>query len=302
MKVIGAVSVPEKLESEADYEEDIDLEDVYSDDDEDLDVDGEDDITEVEEEDDEEEDEEEDDGFQAEQDIESDADAEDETSEEAEHEDDEDDSIGSKKTVNKLSKAEIRLIAQKKQIKQLQREKQELEAKMQEKAIANEKEAIKQKFISEDYDEDVAEKMANDELRIRQLEERQAMLDFRDENEELFARYPQAKKEATRIMKSMQATGMTAEQICRGMYGTVKTANEAERRALDAVKGNIQSKQAKKSPSSIGTNTVDLTSQQLKHKAFIERNFLDGDKMSTQEYMKFLQRNKSTVTKNERRY
>ena len=216
-------------------------------------------------------------------------------------EEEEPEPVKSKKEGGKLTKAEIRLIALKKENKQLIKEKQELEGRIQEKSLATEKETIKQKLIAEDYDEDVAEKMANDELRIRQLEERQALLDFRDENDSLFVKYPQAKTDAKTIMRNMQATGMTAEQLCRGMYGTAKAANELERRASEGAKGNIPSKSARK-PITQQSKQAELTSRDLAYKAKLEREFLGGDKMSTEEFQKFLTRKKSTIVKaNERR-
>lgn len=221
-------------------------------------------------------------------------DTEEEDADEEETDDIEEEPVKSKKEGGKLSKAEIRLIELKKQNKQLQKDKQELEARVAEKAKASEKEALKQKFISEDYDEDVAEKMANDELRIRQLEERQAVLDFRDANDDLFAKYPQAKAQAQTIMQNIRATGMTAEQICRGLYGAPKAANEIEQRAIDSAKGNIASKSARK-PIQSQTKQVSLTAKELAHKARLEKAFLDGNKMSIEEYQKFLNRNKSTI-------
>lgn len=220
---------------------------------------------------------------------------------EDESDDIEEEPVKSKKEGGKLTKAEIRLIALKKENKQLLKEKQELEGRIKEKSLASEKETLKQKFIAEDYDEDVAEKMANDELRIRQLEERQALLDFRDENDSLFVKYPQAKADAKTIMHNMKATGMTAEQLCRGMYGTPKAANELERRASDGAKGNIPSKSARK-PITQQSKQAELTSRDLAYKARLEREFLGGDKMSTEEFQKFLTRKKSTIVKaNERR-
>ena len=243
-------------------------------------------------EDDTDEDELEEDALDEDDDSDEPEDTEEEVDEE-EADDIEEAQVESKKEGGKLSKAEIRLIELKKQNKQLQKDKQELEARVAEKAKANEKEALKQKFISEDYDEDVAEKMANDELRIRQLEERQAVLDFRDANDDLFAKYPQAKAQAQTIMQNIRVTGMTAEQICRGLYGAPKAANEIDQRAIDSVKGNIPSKSARK-PIQSQTKQVSLTAKELAHKARLERAFLDGQKMSIEEYQKFLNRNKST--------
>lgn len=216
-----------------------------------------------------------------------------------ENEDDEEEESGEPESAKpKLSKAEIKLIALKNENKVLQQEKLKLESQMQEKATAKEKEEIRQSLIDNDYDPDVAEKMAADEIRMRRLEEKQAVLDFRDSNDELFAKYPQARQDVNSIMRNAKATGMTAEQICRGLYGSPQPINDVERRAMDAVRGNIKSKETR-TPNTQQSRQAELTSRELSHKARLERNFLDGEKMTTEDYRKFINRKKSTV--NERR-
>lgn len=209
--------------------------------------------------------------------------------------DDKEESSKAKKN-GKLSKAEIKLIALKRQNKELLQEKVKLEQKFQENAITKERESIKQKLLDQNYDPDVAEKMAADEIRMRSLEEKQAILDFRDSNESLFAKYPQARSEATSIMRNSNATGMTPEQICRGLYGSPKPANDLEQRAIDAVRGKIKPKQSR-TPNTEQSSKAELTSRELQYKSILEKNFLDGEKMSIEEFKEFQSRRKSTQSK-----
>lgn len=280
--ILDGVTEPEVVEEEVDPENDIPEDDFddYDDDEEDEDEDK--------------------DGVEVGNDTDdddSDDSEDDEVSEDTDEEPEEDSGV---KVGGKLSKEEMKIIAQKKEIKKLQKERDELRKKEQQKVLAKEKEQLKQKFISEDYDEDVAEKMANDELRIRQLEERQALLDFRDENETLFDKYPQAKVNAMKIMQSITATGMTAEQICRGLYGAPKPANDMEQRALDSAI-DTEDTTPKKNPIVQQTESLSLSNKQLAYKRRLEREFLNNEKMSNQDFQKFMNRKRSTMTGNERR-
>ena len=204
-------------------------------------------------------------------------------------EDDEDDTLlqttGKGK---KLSPQELKIIA-------LKKEKQELERKLQEKndsdanaRLENERTSIKDKFIKEGWDEDSAKTMTETELRLKRIEEREAITDFKEENESVFARYPQAKTDILTIMKNSKLTGMTAEQICRGLYQ--ETVPDADKRALDAAMGKStrETTDTTRVSSALRSNSTPnanaLTPSEQRYKRMLEIKFKDGSKMTDDEF------------------
>lgn len=198
----------------------------------------------------------------------------------------------SAKTPNQPTKAEIKVINLRKENQRLLREKQELESRLAEKSQKQEKDTLKAALVEKGYDEETAERRADEELRIRRIEERQAILDFREENEEVFAKYPQAKQEAKRILQSVTATGMTALQVCRGLYG--ESARPAhEERAIQAARGdanyskNTAPNTAKTERSAGANSTVQLSAEDRRLKGWLERAVNNGKPMSNEEFMKY---------------
>ena len=200
-----------------------------------------------------------------------------------------------KKGKKKLTPAEIKVINLKKENQKLQQDKERLEQQMQDKRSAQEKEKLESDFVAQGYDEDTAKNMAANEVRIKQIEQRQAILDFRDNNEEVFDRYPEAKKNVADIMQKSTASGLTAEQICLALYGQGQ-AKPREERAARAVRGE--------STRETGTDVVSeasrfgnrpegessLTAGQRKEKRMLERMFNNGDKMTDAEYLRHSKR------------
>lgn len=158
---------------------------------------------------------------------------------EAEEEDAEPEAVATEptKTKHKLTPADIAIIETKKANKLLEKRLKDLEAKLAEQAQAKVAESGIAKYIEQGNDEETAKRLYKEDQRSSVLEERVELLDFREENAEVFAKYPQAKVNAKEIMQVVkQGKGfVTAEQICIGLYGSGKPDREA--RAIAAAKG-----------------------------------------------------------------
>ena len=194
-------------------------------------------------------------------------------------------------TGKKLSPAELKIIALKKEkqaLEQQLKEKKETETKAQADA---DRETILNRFIEQGWEPDTAKVMTETELRIKSLEMKEAIMDFREANTEVFTAYPQAKADIATIMKKARLTGMTAEQICRGLYAT--TIPDNEKRALDAINGKStrEVKDTTNVSSAIrGNNTIDsvgLTPSELREKRILEQRFNGGNKLTDKEYRQY---------------
>lgn len=190
------------------------------------------------------------------------------------------------KANKQLSPEAIKIINLKKELAESQRAQRELldgqKKQQQEKDIA----ARQAKLEEQGYDPDTAKNMSVTEIRIAQLEERTAKFDFMEENAEVFAKFPQAKANVLTIMNNTKLTGMTAEQVCKGLYGTADVP-AYEKRAMDSIKGNIPSTQSKPNLNNARTATATdgLSAKELAEKAFLERTF--KEKLTVEEYLKY---------------
>jgi hypothetical protein len=134
--------------------------------------------------------------------------------------------------------------------------------------------------------------MSVDELRLRQIEERQAVLDFREENEEVFAKYPDAKKDAKLIMQKARAAELTAEQVCVALYGSAGRP-EHETRALKAAMGEPtrETRGSEKAERTKGRSESDeniqLSASDRRLKAELERRFNKGKPITAKEYLQY---------------
>jgi hypothetical protein len=191
------------------------------------------------------------------------------------------------KANKQLSPMEIKLI-------NLKKENQALATKLKQKESADnairleqEQEALKAKFIEEGYDSDTAKNMSATEVRMKQLEEKTAKYDFMEENEDVFKRFPQAKADVIKIMNNSKLTGMTAEQICKGLYNDETPAYE--KKNLKAVKGESEPKDTKPNLNSARQTTSNdgLTPREISEKTRLERLFNNGENLSISEYRKY---------------
>ena len=199
-----------------------------------------------------------------------------------------------RKAKKKLSPADIKVINLKKEKQKLEQEKAELQRKLQEKNQAKETENLQAQFVAQGYDEDTAKNMAANEIRIKQIELRQAVLDFRDANEDTFDKYPEAKKNVADIMQKSKASGLTAEQICMALYGQAKV-NPREERASRAARGEatrVTTEDSVSRASRTGTRQeeVSLTSAQRREKRILEQTFNNGKQMTNAEYLRYSRR------------
>ena len=190
-----------------------------------------------------------------------------------------------------LSPAEIKLINLKKELAQAQKELIEKEKQLQVKANEQEKENLREELVKKGYDPEYAESFAESKIEIKQLKEKAAIADFKDENEDVFSKYPQARVNAATIMRNVQLTGMTAEQICIGLYGE-KKVSDMETRAIKAAQG-ISTKEVKQETGSgyIPSATTKTAgkglsrTEQLEKREF-ERVFNQGKPLTEEEYRK----------------
>ena len=132
-----------------------------------------------------------------------------------------------------LSPAERAIVEAKREAKLLRKEKEELERKLAEReANKTEEDALYTKYLDE-YDEKEARRRARDDMKQSSLERQIEVLTFERKNRKVLSQYPDADADLEKIMKASQTSGMTVEQVCRGLYGNVRT--EKELRALKAL-------------------------------------------------------------------
>jgi hypothetical protein len=192
-------------------------------------------------------------------------------------------------TKKKLTPADIKVIELKKELKKEQKEKQELAQKITAKQNAQVETDLVAKYVAQGFDEDTAKDKASMDIRLKSFEERQTLIDFREENYEVFARYPKARAYAKEIMQAANAGFLSVEEICRTKFGGKP---EREERASAAARGQStrevaddgqrvsRADRAGKAPTAEG-----LTAEQRKDKAQLERVFNNGKKMTVQEYL-----------------
>ncbi|MFA6977437.1 MAG: hypothetical protein WC194_12070 [Mesotoga sp.] len=136
--------------------------------------------------------------------------------------------VKSAKAKRKLSPAEIKLVA-------LKKENQELKRKMREKQEKKEADNLVAKYVDEGYDEDTAKRYALQDVETNRLKKEVELLRFERENAKVFERYPQAAEQAEEIMEKSKLSGLTVEQVCRAMF--TRDMPDYEKRALKAAKG-----------------------------------------------------------------
>lgn len=90
---------------------------------------------------------------------------------------------------------------------------------------------------SEKYDDETAIEMAEREVREEQRDKRLEYLEFVALNSTELNRYPQARADADHIFEIVKSTGMTVDQVCRGLYGELEPLDV--RRAKAAARGEL---------------------------------------------------------------
>lgn len=192
------------------------------------------------------------------------------------------------KTLSKEEKAILALKKELKLAKQLLKEKaDESERVASEQRKAN----VIQSYKDKGYDEETAVLYANNELKMKVLEEKLAVTEFKEENAEVLAKYPEAKSDLKWLMDAVEKTGLSAEQLCRGKYGD--SMNKSDRRADDAMRGRIDDSIEDVASSAIRSANrqveQSLTESDRRNKAQLEK--LSGVKISPKDYLNYYKKN-----------
>ena len=194
-----------------------------------------------------------------------------------------------KPKVAAVSKEDRKIHALKKEIIKLQAQNKELEVARERKQEAIQAEDLKAKYVKDGYSEEEANVKAQGDLKQAKLEAKVDLFEFQMNNASTLAKYSKAKEEASRIMSIAKSSKMSAEQVCRGLYGV--EIPEREKRAKDAVLGKTSNYASDTSVANASRTAVkptesSLTESERRFKTKIERMFLDGEKMSDADYIK----------------
>lgn len=175
-----------------------------------------------------------------------------------------------------LSKDQRKIKALKNEAIKLQAEKAELAKKLEEKHNANMEEQLVAQYLEEGHDEREAKKLAKGDVKQSNLEKQLEILMFEKTNRRVLAKYPDSDADLERILKATQASGMTVEQVCRGLYGVEVPARE--KRAVAALLDDGDNEQADNTVSkSIRTAAppvrTKLNPEQLQVKQYLEKKY-----------------------------
>ena len=202
-------------------------------------------------------------------------------------EDDEDEEPRSKSRPKQTSKQEKAIVALKREQKRLREENQRMQRQLAKRKSKNEADNLVKQYVSEGQDEETAKRMAQQELMFRKQQERLDILEFKDSNADVLAQYPGALRDAAKIKKLVEVGDISVEQACRGLYGTHKRP-DYEDRARSRIGADDDYDDDSISRASRGSRQptkTGLTALQKRQKAFIEKRFLDGEKMSDKDFM-----------------
>ena len=200
-----------------------------------------------------------------------------------------DDEEVSTTTKNKPTKADIKIINLKKANAELIRKQSELQKQLEEQTFNKQKESLVEKYMSDGYDEETAKDMASDKVKLTEIEKKLELFTFKEENEELFLKFPEAKANLSLIMNNSKLTGMTPEQICKGLYGTSVPLNE--QRATQSAKGqstrnvNPNTNVARVVTGTRTNESSSLSQSDLNYKRQLEITFNGGKQLSNEEFM-----------------
>lgn len=167
-----------------------------------------------------------------------------------------------------LSKEEKAILALKKELKETKKLMKVFEEEKKQQEAQNKKANLISSYKEKGYDDDTAGLYAENELKMKLLEEKFEIQEFREEHYEVLSKYPQARSEIKWLMNAAKSpVGLTVEQICKAKYGDSAPAHE--RRAKEAVSGMIDdSIEDDKATTAMRTakapSTVGLTSAEMK--------------------------------------
>lgn len=107
------------------------------------------------------------------------------------------------------------LIKQKQANKELKQRLEAFEQKEREKEQADRRRQIAEKLVEKGYDEDYAFGEADKHLEAESIKETVKKLEFMTENADIIAKYPEAKRNISKLLKLQKDTGWDIEKICR---------------------------------------------------------------------------------------
>lgn len=193
-----------------------------------------------------------------------------------------------KKPTKSLSKEESKIVALKRQNQKLLEDFRALHAKLEESESTKKQSALKNQYIEQGLDEDHAERQAEKDLLLEKQIARLELLEFKDDNEDVLRKYPDSKKDIARIMANVKATGMTVEQVCRGLYGIEEPIREV--RAKKAATGEIGEEESGSTVTSAqrastSKQSAVLSKKDLELKRDFESRWRDGEKMTNEEFV-----------------
>lgn len=186
-----------------------------------------------------------------------------------------------------LSKEESKIVALKRQNQKLLDDYRTLNSKLEEIESNKEHASLKSQYINRGMDEDYADQLAKKDVETKQYASKLEVLEFKLDNDEILRQYPDSKKDLNRIMSNVKSTGMTVEQVCRGLYGFEP---EREVRAKQAAKGELVESEpdtsvskAQRSAETVTATTLSV--KDLTKKKDYERLWRGGNKMTNAEYL-----------------
>lgn len=187
------------------------------------------------------------------------------------------------KGARKLTKEEQKIIALKKELHESKRLLAEQYEQRKLNDLAQQKANIANGYKSKGYDDETAEMYAENEFKLKSLEEKLSIQEFKDNNYEVLSMYPQAKKDLKWLLEAEKSTGMTVEQLLRGKYGDALP--EDERRARDSYNGNSDYSEdivSKAVRSASSPSQLALTTKELRQKNQLEE--MVGFKMTVKQF------------------
>jgi len=183
----------------------------------------------------------------------------------------------------KPTPAELKVIA-------LKKENQELKKKLQEDANKQAKESLVAQYVERGHDEETAKRYAEQDIENKLIKEQLAVLKFERDNADVFAMYPEARERSQEIMEKAQAADLTAEQICRALFGDPKP--DYEERAIRAAAGEYSRSVYAGATSSaeraaLASIEKTLTKEERLFKRRLEQLFNEGKPISMEEFNKY---------------
>jgi hypothetical protein len=171
----------------------------------------------------------------------------------------------------------------------LQQENAELKKQLEAKKQADSEDELAKKYLDDGYDEKEAKAKAKSDVKQSTIEQQLEMLMFEKRNRRVLEQYPESDNDLERIMVASKASGMTVEQVCRGLYGDTQDI-ESERRAVKGIIGTDDAKQnasvAKSMRSAIPPKKSSLTQDQLRAKRLLEKSVNKGKPISDEDFLK----------------